>query len=774
MFLKNSARPFLLLFFNIVFRIYAQDLFDINILKAKIKAPDTLQTGKIYNLTISFDIAEDWHINSNTPKEEFLIPTIVQFDSLPGLKIHKITYPEEKLIKFDFSESPMSVYERKGIITCVFSLADNFPSGKSELKVKLKYQGCNDKTCLPPADTLFVVKMHIKQDEKQGFQQVPRQSMGEIISTPEIIKIYGYLPVDKIHPGDAVDLVILLNIQDDYVIGSDLASGQYLAPIELVLGKKANFTMEPISFPVSQNKEFVFADDTTNVPIFEWRVYLKSNLRIAKNTKPDNYSLNGKITYQGYHDPDKWFLSELIDFFITRNIDFKLTNRTTVSQLSFEIPIQVVEQDQSTNAVNKAVFIKANFSSSELSVLKIIEKGLFIAILFFFIGGLLLNATPCVFPVIPITVSYFAGQSGQSKGSRFLIALSYTIGIALVFTILGLVSGLAGKQWGFLFQNIWFVVVIVMIMLLLAASLFGAFEIKVPASIMNRFGQSREGFMGAFMMGLTVGVVIAPCAAGIIVALIVLVAKLGIIAKGGLLFFFMGLGLGLPYLILATYTALLNKLPRSGMWMVWIRKLFAIIMIGVAIYFLLPQASQLADQQTFYSGLLAIFGGFFLGFLDQEHGYTRGFKIGRAVFGILLIFLGIVWVNNATDTQTKLAKTSKINWTYYMSEDIEQYLNRNTPVFIDFHASWCAPCRKMDEQTYQDAAVVEKAKQLIMIKVDCTNPDDKTKALQDRFSAKAMPTLVFIDKNGFERKDLRGVEYMGPKEFIDKIDALIK
>ena len=770
--LKSIITSFLIFFLNIVSSIEVRGQFDMKILTAQIKAPDTLQTGKTYQLSISFDIVEDWHINSNKPKEEFLIPTVVQFDSLPALNIHKITYPEEKLVKFGFSETPMSVYEGQGIITCDFSLGDDFPPGESELKIRLKYQGCNDKTCLPPADTLLGVKMSVKADKKTGPQPVPQQGMGEKIMQPEILKAQGYLPFEKIHPGDSVNIVILVNIQDNYLIGSNLSSTQYLAPIDLVWEKNPYYRMESVSFPASQTRRFISGVDTAVVHVFDWRIYLKSNLHIAKDTAPGNYSIKGRITYQAYHDTDKWFLSELLDFFIDRNIDFKPANSSPVSQLSFEIPIQIAEENEPTNAINEAVFVKAEFGSSELNVLKIIEKGLFLAIIFFFIGGLLLNATPCVFPVIPITVSYFSGQSEHNRGTRFLIAFSYVIGIALVFTILGLVSGLAGKQWGFIFQNTWFVVIIVMIMLSLAASLFGAFEIRIPALFMTHLGQAREGLIGAFVMGLTIGIVIAPCAAGIIVALIILVAKLGIVAKGGALFFFMGLGLGLPYLILATYTGLLNKLPRSGMWMVWVRKLFAIIMIGVAIYFLLPHTSQIADQQSFYFGILAIFGGLFLGFLDHEHGYTKGFKIGRGIFGVLIIWGGIIWINNAIHTKTQSIKATGIDWIYYMGEDIEQYLSRSTPVFIDFYASWCAPCRKMDKQTFQDPKVIERSKKIIMIKVDCTNPDDKIKPLQDRYGAKAMPTLVFIEENGIERKDLRGVEFLGPKEFLEKMDTL--
>ncbi|MBN1349134.1 thioredoxin family protein [candidate division KSB1 bacterium] len=778
----SAALAFMYLIFT-ASTAMAQGPVDARILTAKAKAPADVRAGEKATLRIDFTIADEWHINSHKPRDEFSIPTVLLIDSTAGLNIHKIEYPQEKIIKFGFANTEISVYDGTETILCEFSFSESYPPGSTQIQAKLKYQGCNDKTCLPPADTLLIVNLQVNAGTENT--ETPAElSQIEKNEPLQVLKANGFLPVDKAHAGDTLGVVVVLDIEDDFIIGSPFSISEKLAPLQLQFEESPDARFEAVSFPAAEKRRFVSQTDTSEMHVYDWRVYLKSRLLISGTIAPGQYTLKGKATYQAYHHAQRMFLSDIVDQFVESDVDFKPSDALPTTDLTFEIPLEIVDKSIQPANINDEIFVKSGFGSSELRILKIIEKGVLLAILVFFIGGLLLNATPCVFPVIPITVSYFSAQGEQNRFNRFLVALAYVIGIALIFTILGLVSGLAGKQWGFLFQNTWFVVAIVMIMLALAASLFGAFEIKVPAALMTKLGQSREGFVGAFIMGLTIGVVIAPCAAGIIVALIILVAKLGMIFKGGILFFFMGLGLGLPYLFLATFTGLLNKLPKSGMWMVWIRKFFAIVMIGVAIYFLLPHTYQIEDVQSFYFGIIAIFAGLFLGFLDHEHGYTKGFKIGRAVFGLFVIALGMLWIDGATKSskaatemqilnQTSDNPISHVEWIYYGGEDIDQYLGTGQPVFIDFHAKWCAPCREMDKKTFPDPRIVEISKQFIMIKVDCTTPDQQTEALKKRFNALGMPTLIFIDANGNIRNDLRGVEFAGPNELLEKMKALL-
>ena len=406
-------------------------------------------------------------------------------------------------------------------------------------------------------------------------------------------------------------------------------------------------------------------------------------------------------------------------------------------------------------------------TKGELEALSWIERGFLAALAGFFLTGLSLNLTPCVFPVIPITISYFGGQSDKSKGSSFASASSYALGIALMFTALGLVSSLAGKTWGGLFQDPWFVGGLSMIMLVLAASMFGVFEIVVPAFIMNRLGQTKEGVIGALVMGLTVGVVITPCAAGILIGLIGLVASTGMVVKGTILFFAMGMGLGLPYIILGTFSGLLSKLPMSGMWMVWVRKVFGLILIGVAVYFLLPHASGLENQFPYWAGVLAVFSGLLLGFLDKSPGYSKGFDRGRKVFSLAVIVLGLFAFGSALRSPAETAilqeSAAGLSWEPYDEIAFEKHLTAEHPIFIDFTAAWCAKCKELEHKSFPDPEVVEAMKRFTLVRVDMTKSKDPAViATKKRFDIKGLPTLIFIDASGKERKDLRQTEFIKP------------
>jgi len=570
----------------------------------------------------------------------------------------------------------------------------------------------------------------------------------------DILSTKTFSSLDKVPSGSSFKIALQVDINSDFHINSNEPLDPAFIPTEVRFELVDKLSFGEIFFPESELRTFSFSDE--ELAIFEGKITIFSEVTLKDDFPLGNFVIQGSLSYQACDDQNCYM----------------------PQKDKFEIPIKVVSTNASVSQTNEEIFgawpAESNgaeetaqltqLTRDETRAKEILEKGLIYAIVAFFLFGLALNLTPCVYPVIPITVSYFSGQSDKQKGQAFLSALVYVIGIALVFALLGLVSGLAGKQWGFLFQNPWFVIVITVIILSMAASMFGAFEIRVPVSLMNKFGQAREGVVGSLIMGLTVGIVIAPCAAGIIIGLVGLVAKLGIVVKGTILFFVMGLGLGLPYLILASFSGLLNKLPQSGMWMVWVRKLFGILLVGVALYFFLPQAKHIENMQGFFFGLLAIFGGLLLGFLDHAPGYTKSFKIGRGIFGIILIILGIFWTNSAIHYEEP-----EIEWRHYSNESVEEFLSEGKPVFIDFYADWCAPCKELDRKTFPDPQVVEEAKKFTMVKVDCTAPNESIRSFMNQFEVTGMPTLIFININGNKLKNFRAIGFVSPNDFVNRM-----
>jgi len=569
---------------------------------------------------------------------------------------------------------------------------------------------------------------------------------------PEVLTVQVYPSQSHIVQAGEFALAVVVEIEPGLHINSDRPSQEFLIPTRVSFEPRPHLSYSAPLYPEAQLKTFPFSDEP--IAVYEGRIVITVRVLASERVPLEPLILNGRVSYQGCND----------------NACF------APAEEPFELTLDVLPAGSGVEAENSGLFTleqgtgEPELTADEVRAREILQRGLPYALAAFFLIGLALNLTPCVYPVIPMTVSYFGGQSKTAlrRSTSFVNALFYLVGIALAFALLGLASGLAGKQWGFLFQSPWFIVVVTLIILSMAASLFGAFEITVPLWLMNRAGRSRGGAAGAFIMGLTVGVVIAPCAAGIIIGLVGLVAKLGLVAKGALLFFVMGLGLGLPYLILATFSGLLNRLPQSGMWMVWVRKLFALLLIGVALYFLLPQLSRINDPLGFMLGLLAAFGGLLLGFLDHSPGYSRTFKLGRALFGIVVLILGILWMDDAIKSQP-----SKVDWIHYRGQTLEQLVAEGKPVFFDFYADWCAPCKQLDRLTFSDDAVAERAASFTMVKVDCTAPDAATLALMESFRVSGMPTLIFLSKSGTELEELREIGFIAAEPFLSSMDKTL-
>jgi thiol:disulfide interchange protein DsbD len=560
-----------------------------------------------------------------------------------------------------------------------------------------------------------------------------------------VVQVEAYASHRRIHPGEPFQVAIEVRIKQGFHINSHKPLDQFLVPTAVKFDDKEGFDFAPPSYPVPQLKSFSFS--TSQVSVYDGRIVMRTLAKLAQNVALGDTKISGHLAYQACNGQT---------CFMPRSA-------------KFEIPLEIVKSEEQIQLTNQDIFQQnIPLTSEELHAKQIIERGLSYALVAFFLFGLALNLTPCVYPVIPLTVSFFVAQKKRGKWGIFLLASYYVIGIAIIFSILGMVSGLAGKQWGFLFQNPWFVIVIAIIVLLMAASMFGAFEISVPSFIMTSVGKSRQGAFGSFIMGLTVGVIIAPCAGGLIIGLVGMVAKLGIAAKGALLFFVMGLGLGLPYLFLGMFSGLLNRLPESGVWMLWVRKLFGLLLIGVAIYFLLPQAKQVNDQQGFYLGVLGIFGGLFLGFFEHGERYSPMFKKFRAFIGLLLILSGGWLVNEALRPASPT-----IDWVDYRAQSIESLQRENKPVLIDFYADWCAHCKELERTTFRDERVVDKSAGFVMVKVNCTSPGGKCSALTQRFKVSGLPTMVFLGPRGEEFHGLRVVGFLGPAELLKRMENAV-
>jgi len=377
------------------------------------------------------------------------------------------------------------------------------------------------------------------------------------------------------------------------------------------------------------------------------------------------------------------------------------------------------------------------------------SRGLPLTLALLFLGGLALNLTPCVFPLIPITLGFFAMQSDGRRSRRFALSFMYVLGIVITYSVLGVLAALGGKMFGAWLQLPAVLIGFSLLMLVLASSMFGAFEIQPPRWIANR-SQGRAGLVGALTMGLAIGIVAAPCIGPVVISLITLVAQIGQPVLGGLMFAALAFGLGFPYLVA------LNALPRPGEWMVTVKKGMGFVLVAMAFYFVRPLIGDEAFRWGVAGSLLI--GAAFL-FLKK----AQGARALRLTVAVLLLVAGVAFA-------IPKRHAVGVTWTPYDAKALAAARAAGKPVVIDFYADWCLPCKELDEKTFTDARVISQLDRFVRLKGNLTVENN---VLSKQYAIIGVPTLVFLDSNGKEVADARLTGFETADDFLKRI-ALVQ
>lgn len=577
-------------------------------------------------------------------------------------------------------------------------------------------------------------------------------------------------------PTENIRINVKADVQGGYHINANSVSDPDLIPTTLTIDG-GSLKVGKISWPGSHKFKFSFSE--TELDVYEGSITIGVNLKAPKDIKPGKYDVTGTLNYQACNDR-ACFAPKDAPFSVTvviKEDTAKVDTSKTVAPADTTKKTDSVDNSQKKDTTSKTQLTENKRDTTQQSTSPqntnqiaayIEENGMFVALLIIFVLGIGLNLTPCVYPLIPITISYFGAQVSNSKGGKLLMALFYVLGMSVTYSVLGLVAALTGGVFGSLLQSPLVIGLLVLIFLALALSMFGLYEIKIPQSLANFSGKNRQGYFGTFLMGLTVGFIAAPCIGPLVLSLLVYVGQIGSPFLGFIMFFVLSLGLGLPYVFLAMFSSSITKLPRSGEWMEGVKIIFGLMMIGLALYTAQPLMSVELYEIIF--PVFLILSGAYLILIDRKAVSAATYTRIKYLIAIVVIVWGSM--NLHFGEQTPVG-TGKYEWQMLQTQaqiDLSVGKSTDKPTVIDFYADWCAQCKELDKYTYVDPKVIELSKKFNNIKIDLTKGD---KDIESKFKIQGLPVVAFIDKNGKEMEDLRITGFLKADEFVKVMEKAL-
>lgn len=419
-----------------------------------------------------------------------------------------------------------------------------------------------------------------------------------------------------------------------------------------------------------------------------------------------------------------------------------------------------------------------------------LKGGSLVLTLFSFLGfGLLLAFTPCVFPMIPILSGIIVGH-GESitKWRAFSLSLAYVLGMAVTYTLAGVAAGLSGTLLSAALQNAWVLGGFGLVFVALSFSMFGFYELQLPAALQSRFSDSagRHGgsFAGIILMGALSALIVGPCVAAPLAGALLYIAQTGDAVLGGAALFCMALGMGAP--LIAVGVAARSVLPKAGKWMEGVKKAFGVILLGVALWLTAPVLPPLAIMLALAA--LLFISGIFLHALDPlpptASGWQRFWKGagGMAVITGAAILIGalagsrdplqpLAFVQAAQTAEaghgTSFERVASV------AELETRVRTADRPVLVDFYADWCVSCKEMERLTFTDPGVREKMARMLLLQVDVTANNDEDAALLKRFQLFGPPGIVFLEPGDARRERGRVVGFQDAERFGQSLDLAL-
>ena len=582
-------------------------------------------------------------------------------------------------------------------------------------------------------------------------------------SRVEPVTVEAFASHSKVAPGEKLHVALRLIVDNDWHVNSNKPNEDFLIPTEVVVAENQPATLDKVVYPDARSLRFDFSPDIP-LSVFDEKSWIKAYLTVDKETPAGLDTIILNLTAQACDNrsciaPATHELAIPIEI-VSNLSDAAMKNQGLLESIAFgmeqspadtssgKVTSVNLEEGEKIQAGQSFWAMMRNFKADAF-----VERfGYIIAFIAMYLLGLGLTLTPCVYPIIPITIGYFGSQSAGKVSRQFIMAVIFGVGIAISYAAVGTIAALSGSLMGAALQSPIVLIGLAVLCFVMGLNAFGVFEIVLPGWLMNLAGGgSRRGYAGAAVMGLTMGIAAAPCLAAFIVSLLAFVGQKGDPVLGFSMFFILGLGLATPFIALGTFSGLISKVPKSGGWMVYAKKVMGALLFGATLYFLNPVLPKPLHHSLVAVALVA--AGLYFGFFEKTQARTWRFKSARAFFAILFIGAAIWW---DIPSQMPRDNRSGIAWQPYSQSALGQAGADGKPAIIDVYADWCIPCKELDKYSFSDPRVIEASRGVVMLKADVTKGNSpEAKQFIAQYGIKGVPTVIFISADGSELKDLR-------------------
>lgn len=564
------------------------------------------------------------------------------------------------------------------------------------------------------------------------------------------VKVETFVSHTKVAPGGEFHIAARLTMEKPWHVQSHRTQKPYIAT-GWKIADSAGLHVGPMRFP--EPEEFLFGEEPyqETLSVFGGSIVFGATVKVPADAVVGKRVIQGELIYQACDD-DTCQLPKTIK----TSLEIEIASSASAAEQHPEI-FAALSKLQDSSAKPSAPQGGGTSSGEKKGNLgkEIEERGLLLSLLGIFLLGLGLNLTPCVYPVIAVTLGFFSRQAGG--GGRVTLPLLYGLGIALTFTALGVVTALTGGLFGTWMQSAWVQLGLAALIFVFALSSFGLFEIQAPSWLLNRVGGGKTGGAGAFLMGLTMGVTAAPCVGPFIISLLLYIAQEQSVAKGLLWFGTLSLGLALPYPVLGFFSTSLQGLPKAGDWTEWVKRLMGLLLVAVSIFFL---SSVLFPHHLLAAlGALCLVGGLYIALLEKTGRQGNKMWFVRGAFFVLSLF--------GAASLFGQYRAKEIVWTPYQESLIEQAKSDGKRVVIDFSASWCNPCRLLEATTFRDPNVIAATEPMLRLRVDLSDRTDAVaESAYKKFDLSGLPTIIFLGPDGNEIPGSRIADYVNAEDFL--------